>query len=62
MRLIDMAHNSAIGTHKSYQSKTCILRYFEESFRTVYRFFNLHNVKAPAKILEYPTYFGPRTI
>jgi hypothetical protein len=32
MRLMDMAHNRAIGTHRAYQSKTRILRDFEESF------------------------------
>jgi hypothetical protein len=33
MRVIDMAHNWALGTHKSYQSKNRILRDFEVSFR-----------------------------
>ena len=33
MRIIDMAHNWALGTHKSYQSKNRILRDFEVSFR-----------------------------
>ncbi len=41
MRIIDMAHNWAIGTHKSYQSKNRILRDFEDSF--AYLCFNLRH-------------------
>jgi hypothetical protein len=33
MRLINMAHNWVVGTHKSYQSKLRILRDFEKSFQ-----------------------------
>ena len=58
MRLIDMAHNWAIGTHKSYQSKNRILRDFEESFGA---FASAFFAETPATSSECPNHVGPRT-
>jgi hypothetical protein len=60
MCVIDMAHNWALGTHKSCQSKNRILHDFEASFRLSLLRPTL--LTHPRQILKHPTDVGPRTM